>query len=160
MYDSQMVTHEATRVPAVSRLAGCAALAGAALSVAVHAWIGRGVFVPIRLSASVEYVLISATAGAFAWIVLVVAAALAVLHTLVRWLAARHGSQAPLLSWSDISYSRPLWCFSITALSLLNLIRPRIVSLSVLSYVIVDLRWWWTMLVVLWLARSIDARLN
>src|SRR5215471_10772615 len=129
MYDSQMLTHEAARVPAVSRFAGGAALAGAVLSVAVHAWIGRGVFVPIRLSTSVEYVLISATAGAFAWIVLAISALLIVLHTLVRRAAAIHGPQVALLSWADVSYVHPLWCFSATALALLNLVSPRIVSL-------------------------------
>jgi hypothetical protein len=56
MYDSQMLTHEAARVPAVSRLAGGAVPAGAVPGVAVHAWLERGVFVPIHLSASVKYV--------------------------------------------------------------------------------------------------------
>ena len=160
MYDSQMLTHDAARVPAVSRLAGGAALAGAVLSVAVHAWIARGVFVPIRLSTGVEYVLVSATAGAFVWIVVAISALLAVLHTLVRRAAATHGPQAALLSWADVSYMRPLWCFSATALALLNLVTPRIAWLSVISYLIVDLRWWWTAMVALWLARAIDVRLD
>src|SRR5262245_10644204 len=60
-----MLTHDVARAPAASRLAGCVALCGAVLSVAVHVWIRSGVFVPIRLPASVEYVWISATAAGF-----------------------------------------------------------------------------------------------
>jgi hypothetical protein len=155
-----MLTHEVARAPAVSRLAGCVALIGAALSVAVHVWIGRGVFVPVRLPASVEYVWISATAGSFAAILVATSALLLVVHLLVRQVAASRGIERPLLSWADISYVLPLWCFAATALSLLNLVRPRIAALSVLSYVIVDLRWWWTLLVLLWIARNLDIRLR
>jgi hypothetical protein len=78
----------------------------------------------------------------------------------VRRTAARQERQVPFLSWPDVSYVRPLWCFAATALALLNLVRPRVASLSVVSYVIVDLRWWWTALVALWLARTTDARLD
>jgi hypothetical protein len=160
MYDPQMLTRDVNRAPAMSRFAGCAALAGAAASVACHAWLWRGVFVPIRLSTSVEYVFISSTGAALAWIASSTVVALVALHLLVHRVAARAGARRPLLSWSDVSYVRPLWCFAATALALLNLVRPRLPWLSVLSYAIVDLRWWWTALVVLWLARTMDVRLG
>src|SRR4051812_27423650 len=110
-YDPQMLT-EAARAPARSRIAGTAAFAGAALTMAFHVWLGRGVFVPIRLSGSVEYVLVSATAAAFTAILLSVGGALAASHLLVRRIGAGNGVRAPLLSWADVSYMRPLWCFA------------------------------------------------
>src|SRR5438105_4353899 len=59
----RMIPHDAARAPAVSRLAGGVSLAAGALSVAVHVWITRAVFVPLRLATGVEYVWISATAA-------------------------------------------------------------------------------------------------
>jgi hypothetical protein len=155
-----MLTHDAARAPAASRLAGGVALIGAALGIATHLWIQRGVFVPIRLPASVEYVWISATAESFAAILVGTSALLLVAHLLVRRAAASRGIESPPLSWADTGYVLPLWCFASTAVSLLNLVRPRIVALSALSYVIVDLRWWWTLLVLIWMARNLDLRLQ
>lgn len=155
-----MSTHEARRVPGSTRIAGSAALAGAALSVALHAWLARGVFVPVRLAASVEYVLVSASWRTLVWIAVVAGTFLVALHLFLRRVAARQADRTPLLSWRDVSYLRPLWCFALTAISLLNLVRPRIVALSVLSYVVVDLRWWWTALVLIIFARAIDTRMH
>lgn len=161
MYDPRvLMPHDVAREPAAPRPAGYFALIAAVLSVAVHVWLACGVFVPITMNAVVEYVFISATAGSFLAIALVTGALLLLPHFLVRRLAARHGAQPPLLSWEDVAYVRPLWCFAASALSLLNLVRPHGSSLAVLSYVIVDLRWWWTALAVLWLARNLDARSN
>jgi hypothetical protein len=161
MYDPRVLTpHDVTREPAASRRAGFVALIAAVLSVALHVWLTRGAFVPITVSGVVEYVFISATARSFLLVVIATGALLLIMHVLVRRLAARHGVQPPLLSWKDVAYVRPLWCFAASALSLLNLVRPCVRFLPVLSYVIVDLRWWWTALVVLWLARNVDARSN
>src|SRR5262245_29161522 len=155
-----MLTQDVARAPAASRLAGCVGLFGAALSVAVHVWIRSGVVVPVRLPASVEYVWISATAATFVTILVLTSGLLAIAHLLVRRAAADRGIPSPLLSWGDVAYVRPLWCFAATTLSLLNLVRPRIAALSVVSYVIVDLRWWWTALVLLWIVRNLDVRLH
>src|SRR5262249_40432216 len=146
----QMLTQDVARAPAVSRLAGCVALAGAAVSVALHAWIRRGVFVPVRLPASVEYVWISAAPASFVAILIVTGAAIAAMHLLVRRISGARRIDLPALSWADVEYLLPLWCFAATLLSLLNLIRPRIPALAVMSYVVVDLRWWWTALVLFW----------
>src|SRR5262245_25097817 len=117
-----MLTHDVAPAPAASRLAGCVALLGAAFSVAVHAWIRSGVFVPVRRPASVEYVWISATAAAFMAILVLTGGLLAIAHLLVRRTAAGRGIQLPLLSWRDVAYAQPLWCFAATTLSLLNLV--------------------------------------
>jgi len=155
-----MLTQDVARAPAGSRLAGGAALFAAAFSVTVHMWIDSSVFVPVRLPASVEYVWISATVEAFLAVLLFASALLVIVHLLVRRSAAYRGLEVPFGSWADVAYLAPLWCFSATSLSLLNLLRPRIAALSVMSYVVVDLRWWWTALVLLWIARNLDARLH
>ena len=161
MYDPRMLTRdEVARDPAARKQRGSFVLISAALSVATHVWLARSVFVPIARNADIEYVFVSATAGSFIAIALASYALLFLTHLLIRRFAARGGPQPPLLSWEDVSYMRPLWCFAASALSLLNLAPLRVAFLSVFSYVIVDLRWWWTVLVVLWLARNVDTRLN
>jgi len=155
-----MLTQEVARESVVARLAGCAAFVAAALSVAVHVWIGRGVFLPVRLPASVEYVWISATARSLAAIAVATSALLLAVHLLVRRIAASRGTRVPVLTAADVAYMLPLLCFSATLLPLLNLVRPRLTALSVLSYVIVDLRWWWIAIVMLWIACRLDVRLR
>src|SRR4051812_23737245 len=159
-YDRPMLTQDVARPSAIARLGGVATIVAASFGVAVHVWLVSGAFVPVRVGTAVEYAWVSATARSFVAIVCFVTALLAASLALVRRFAAAHDAQPALLSRSDVSYLRPLWCFAATLLSLFNLLRPRVPSLSVLSYVIVDLRWWWGALVALWLVRNLDARLN
>src|SRR5689334_20616632 len=153
-----MLTQDVARPSAIARLGGAATVAAAIIGVAVHAWLVRGVFVPIRVDTGVEYAWVSASARSFAAIAFSVCVLLAAAHALVRRFASRHHPQPPLLSSADVAYLRPLWCFAATLLSLFNLLRPRVPSLAVLSYVIVDLRWWWGALVALWLIRNLNRR--
>ncbi|MBW8866185.1 MAG: hypothetical protein JF610_02470 [Acidobacteria bacterium] len=155
-----MLTQDVARPSAIARLGGVATIAAAIFGVAVHVWLVSGAFVPVRVGTAVEYAWVSATARSFVAIVCFVTALLAASHALVRRFAAAHDAQPALLSRSDVSYLRPLWCFAATLLSLFNLLRPRVPSLAVLSYVIVDMRWWWGALVALWLARNLGVRLN
>src|SRR5690349_11052866 len=160
-YDRHVLTQDvAPRPSAIARLGGVATLGAAIFGVAVHVWLVNGAFLPIRVDTIVEYAWVSATARSFVAIVCSVCAATAALHALVRWFAARHSAQPPLLTSADVHYLRPLWCFAATLLPLFNLLRPRVQSLAVLSYVIVDMRWWWGAAVVLWLIVNLDARLN
>src|SRR2546427_5938653 len=76
MYDPRVLTHDIAREPAASRRAGSFALIAAVLSVAVHAWLARGIFLPITVNGAVEYVFISATARSFFAIALVTSALL------------------------------------------------------------------------------------
>ena len=155
-----MLTQDVARRSAIARLSGAATVAAAIIGVAVHAWLVSGVFVPIRIDTRVEYAWVSASARSFAAIVSIVCVVIAGGHALVRRFASRHQPQPPLLSSADVNYMRPLWCFAATLLSLFNLLRPRVPSLAVLSYVIVDMRWWWGVLVALWLVRNVDVRLG
>lgn len=159
MYDSPMLSARgAARLPGARRWTGSCALIAAVVSVALHVSVASSVFVPLLVRGAVEYVFISATARTFAQIVLATAATLAAGHALIRLVSGRHHSQPPLWSFEDVGYLRPLWMFSISALSLLNLVRPHGSFLAVLSYAIVDLRWWWSALTVVWLARTVQAR--
>src|SRR4029077_2988437 len=65
-----------------------------------------------------------------------------------------------LFSVEDVAYARPLLCFAASLVPLLHLVRPPIRFLPVVSYVIVDLRWWWTVLVAAWVVVTLDRRVN
>jgi len=155
-----VLTHDVARPSAIARLGGVATIGAAIFSVVVHVWLVNGTFVPIRVDTIVEYAWVSASARSFAAIACIVSAAIAASHALVRRFAARQHPQPPLLTWADVGYLRPLWCFAATLLPLFDLLRPRVQSLAVLSYAIVDMRWWWGAAVALWLVRNVDARLN
>jgi hypothetical protein len=155
-----MSTEDVARTSAGAKVGGAAIVGAAIVAVAMHVWLVRGVFVPIPLATGVEYAWVSATVRSFVAIACMVGGVLAAVHGLLRRLAARHDEQPPLLSAADVAYLRPLWCFAATLLPLFNLLRPRVPSLSVLSYAIVDLRWWWGALVALWVVRNVDARLK
>ena len=125
MYDAPMFTPvEVQRGPAAIGRAGSLVLIGAALSVAVHAWLARGAFVPIAGNAGIEYVFVSATAGTFVEIFLIVTALVFVAHLLVRRLATPREVRPAPFSSEDVAYARPLFCFASSLLPLLNLVRP------------------------------------
>jgi hypothetical protein len=151
---------EVQRGPAATRRAGLVVLLGAALSVALHAWLARGAFVPIAGNADIDYVFVSATGRTFVGIVLIAGALVCVAHLLVRRFVTPRDVPPALFSNEDAAYARPLFCFAASLLPLLNLVRPLARFLPVVSYVIVDLRWWWTALVAAWVIRNLDARVN
>src|SRR5262245_23820517 len=138
---------------------GLFTFAAAVVSVTIHVWLRRGVLVPIT-GPGVEYLFVSATRRSALAIAVWTAALLLAAHALLRWRAGRRVVQPPLFSWSDTAYLAPLCWFAVTALALLILIPPVSRSLAVVSYAIVDMRWWWIALVIAWTARRADARLH
>lgn len=149
----------ATRVRAALR-PGLFVLLLAALSLSLHLWIARSVLVPIDREGRVETVFVSATVGTFAAIAFPACGLLLAVHLTLRRAAGRRAAQPPLFAREDLAYTFPLFCFAASALGLLNL-RPELPgALSVWSYLIVDLRWWWTALVLLWVVVGVDRRLQ
>jgi len=140
-------------------IAGLLMLAAAVLSVACHVWLARGVLAPIA-GDGIEYLFISATMRSSVAIALFTALPALLAHLLIRRDAARRFIQPPIFSWADTAYMAPLCGFAVSALPLLNLIPSVSRFFAVASYVIVDLRWWWTALIVAWVARRVDVRLN
>jgi hypothetical protein len=155
-----LTQHDVQRGAAATRRPGLFVLIAAALSVAVHAWLIRTVFVPIAKADDIDYVFVSATGGSFVSIVLITSALVFVAHALVRRSVTPPDVQPALFSNEDVAYARPLLCFAASLLSLLHLVRPPIRFLPVVSYVIVDLRWWWTALVAAWFVGNLDRRVN
>ncbi len=130
----------------------------AGLGIGLHLWIVRSVLVPI-VRKDVEYVFVSAPLRSLLVLALSACGLVLVVHLLIRRLVAQE-SQPPLFEISDVSYASPLLFFGASALALLNL-EPRLAVVPpVWSYVIVDLRWWWTCLVLVWLMSNIDRRLH
>jgi hypothetical protein len=148
------------RGSAATRRPGLFVLIAAALGVAVHAWLIRSVFVPIAKADDLDYVFVSATYGSLVKSFLITGALVLVAHALIRRFVTLRDARPPLLSIEDVAYARPLFCFVATLLPLLHIVRPPLRFLPVLSYVIVDLRWWWTALVAAWLVGNLDARVN
>ncbi len=144
----------------LARRPGAVLLALAGLSLGFHLWLACGVFVPIARDPGVEYVFVSATIMTFAVAVLGSWAIVFPGHLLLRWSAARHAEQPPLFAREDVGYARPLFLFAASALGLLNLVPWAARVLPVWSYLIIDLRWWWTLLVLVWVLADIDRRLG
>ena len=138
---------------------GMLLLAAAVLGVAGHLWLARGVLVPIT-GEGIEYLFISATFKSFVTFALITASLMLLVHGFIGRGAARHDVQPPLFSWADTVYLAPLCWFAVSALPLLNLIPSVGGFLTVASYVIVDLRWWWTALIVGWVAWRVAARVT
>jgi len=139
-------------------ITGVLTLVAAVLSVAVHVWLARGVLVPIT-GEGIEYLFVSATVRSFVITAVITALMTILVHRFVRH-ATRGGRQPPLMSWDDTAYMAPLCWFAVSALPLLNLIPSVGRVLPVASFVIVDLRWWWTAVVVAWVVWRLDERLN
>ena len=140
-------------------MSGLLTLAAAVASVTIHVWLASGVLTPLADS-SIEYLFISATARSAVAFALVTATLLLAAHLTIRRLAARRIVQPPLFSWTDTAYMAPLCWFAISVLALLNLIPSVSRRFTVVSYAIVDLRWWWIGFVLTWTAWRLAARLN
>ncbi len=132
----------------------------AGVSAGAHVWLALGRFVPIVREAGVEYLFISATAGALAGLILPAIAGVLLGHLLVRRLTPPQVPQPSPFSLDDVRYLSPLFCFASSALGLLNLVPGLGGVLPVWSYLIVDLRWWWTPLVLVWVLVRADGRLH
>src|SRR4029453_167750 len=140
-------------------MSGLLTLAVAVVSVTLHVWLASGVLTPIAGS-SIEYLFVSATARSAVVIAVVTATLLFAAHLAPPRGAPRRFAQPPLFSWADTAYLAPLCWFAISALPLLNLIPSVSRWFTVVSYAIVDLRWWWIGVVLIWTAWRLDARLN
>src|SRR5262245_49711109 len=132
---------------------GSFVLASAGASIGLHVWLSSGVLFavpPSRISAE-EYIFISKSVKALVLLMCVAWASIAILHTALRRAASTHGEHAPLLSVKDTAYAQPLLIFGVSPLALLNIVPGFGTALTVLSFVVVDLRWWWSPLVVCWM---------
>ena len=145
---------------ATARRPGFFVLIAVALGIALHAWLARSVLVPIAGTKNIEYVFVSAAVGSFIAAALATIALVFLAHFLIRQATARLALQPVFLSWRDVSYAQPLFWFAASAVPLFGLVPAVGRFLPVVSYVIVDLRWWWTALIGVWLARNIDVRSN
>jgi hypothetical protein len=144
----------------VERRRGYLVLIAAALSVALHVWLAQSAFVPIARNADVDYLFVSATASLFLRIALITMALVFLAHGLIRRFLTPLIAPPELFSRKDVAYVWPLLCFAATPLALLNLNPWLGLVLPPLSYVIVDLRWWWISGVVVWVVWNLDARLH
>ena len=130
------------------------------LGIGLHLWLARSVLVPLVGKQDVEYVFVSASFSTLAAVTLAASGLVFVGHLLVRRVASQKTRQPPLFTTADVSYASPLLCFAASTLALLNLV-PRLGAVPpVWSYVITDLRWWWTALVLVWLLNNVDRRLH
>ena len=118
------------------------AIGGITLAVGAYAWFAASLFVPFAHEKSpVEYLLVGAPWRVFAASAL---AAAALLWLLVHRLRVTARALAPLA------------CLGLAPLAALSLVRGVDDRLSVLTYVLVDLRWWWTALVIALVVIRID----
>lgn len=132
----------------------------AALSLGLHVWFLRSVFLPVEHESGIEYVFVSANFGTFG--AATVAALLLALgvHGLVRWMAERSSAQTTLFARDDVAYLRPVCCFAVSALCVGSLVPGLSGVMPVWLFLIVDLRWWWTAAVTTWVLVGIDRRLH
>jgi len=141
---------------------GMFVLAAAGASIGLHVWFSSGVLfgVPQSASATAEYVFISSSFRALAVLTCAVWASIAILHTAIRRATRRHGERARLLSVEDTAYAQPLLVFAVSPVALLSIVPGLGTALTVWSFVVVDLRWWWTPLVLCWTLMRVDQRLQ
>ena len=150
--------------PAVScQRHGLWVLGIAAQSLALHIWLTLSVFVPLERS-GVEFLFVSANFATFLASMVIAYGLVFGLHGFVRDASRRlriNGPNAPrLFSLRDVTWAAPLVGFSASLLPLSSLVPSLIDFTPVLSYVVVDLRWWWTLLIGCWTVATIDQRLH
>ena len=132
----------------------------AALSLGVHIWFARSVLLFIDHEQDVEYLFVSASFEAFVAAMFVAFLLVFGVHALIRWVATGSTAQTVLFARDDAAYVRPLCYFAVSVLALGTLVPGLGGVMPVWSYLIVDLRWWWTVLVVMWVLVGIDRRLH
>jgi len=143
---------------ALTKSPGFLCLAGAALGVAVHGWIAQGTLVPFRANDNVSYLFVPAPSATLVAIAVIAAGAFTGGHWLIR--RTRNVPQPAFLSLEDVGYTRPLLCFWLTAIALLNVVPGFPSLLPVVTYFVVDLRVWWTLAIAAWFGYAVDARLD
>jgi hypothetical protein len=146
-------------VSAHSPVRGFVALATAGLAVALHLWLAQSLLVPIAQGQHVEYLFLSASISALVRTLVAVWAAVFAGHWLLRRLAARLAPQPRLFSGADVQYARPLLGFAVSVVPLIALAPGTDPLINVLTYLFADLRWWWTALLLLWMAFRLNRRL-
>lgn len=135
---------------------GLYVLALAGFTIAIHLWLASSVLVPIARDQGLEYVLVSASFRSFVVLVGMACAVVLATHLLVRLHRLR---RAPaLFTAPDVAYVAPLFWLAASCLGLLNLAPPPVRVPSVVNYVVLDLRWWWTSLIVAWTLVRADER--
>ena len=141
---------------------GVFVLATAGASIGLHVWLSRGVLlaVPQPGIAAAEYVFVSASFRALAMLMCAAWASIIILHAAIRRAASAHGQHAQLLSVEDTAYAQPLLLFAVSPLALLTLVPGLGAALTVWSFLVVDLRWWWTPLIGCWMLMRVDQRLQ
>ena len=131
-----------------------------ALSLGVHLWLASSVLFSRDYESGVEYLFFSAGFGTLAAAVSVALVLVFAAHGLVRRMASRSAAQPVLFTRNDVAYASPLCCFAISVLALASLVPGLGGRMTVWAYVIVDLRGWWSVLVVAWVLIGIDRRLG
>ncbi len=154
-----------TQAPVESgRRHGLWILGSAAQGLALHIWLTLSVLVPLE-RASAENLLVSANFATLVGCMLVAYGLVFGVHAFVRFASRRclraNGPAAPgLFSSRDVAWARPLVYFAASLLALSSLVPGLIHFTPVLSYVVVDLRWWWTLLIGCWTLATVDQRLG
>jgi hypothetical protein len=133
-------------------------LAAVVAAAALHLWLAGGVLVPVTQSPT-SYLFVAAGLRRFVEAAGIVAAVVLGGHALVRRVSSRR-APAVLLSADDVRYLSPLLWLSALSLELLLVVPRTTDSLSVLSYVLIDLHWWWGGALVLWTLFRLNERLG
>jgi hypothetical protein len=144
--------HEsARRVPTSLLLLRWAFILLCALVAAGSVWAAQSVFLPVaRTNTSTSYILVSASSRRFLLDLALVIAAI------LGWQAfAMYRWRPPfsLRAWARLDHCRhlsPLLLLGLSLVPAINLSTPQGHWWASWSYVLVDLRWWWWGLVVLW----------
>lgn len=126
-----------------------------ALVIAGSTWVAQGVFLPMaRSETATNYILVSPSSGRFVLDLMLATAALLGWQAFVlrRWRPPFN-----LRAWARLDHSRhlsPLFLLGLSLVPAINLATPNGHWWASWSYVLVDLRWWWWGLIVLWVAHG------
>ncbi len=131
----------------------------AVAGLAVHLWLAAGVFLSLSEPAGLEFVFVSAGFGAFARALAMAAAGVLGLHGLARAIEGRRGTAAAAGSLDDARYLTPVLLSWLSVLPVLSVLLGVAQFSTVAIYWIVDLRWWWSAVVLAWVLARLSARL-
>jgi hypothetical protein len=143
-----------------SQRTGLLWLALCSLSAGLYLWLARGVLLPIARRDSLEYVFVSASFGLLAASIAAACAFIVAVHLCVRLAAAKLSPQPPLFADEDVAYAKPLVGLAAGAFGLLSLVPGFAWVPPVWWYLIVDWRWAWTLLLLVWVLARVVARAN
>jgi hypothetical protein len=143
-----------------SRLAGFLCLAAAGSSAGLFLWLERGVFLPVARRQALEHVVVMPPLATLAASVTSILILLVAVHLVVRYQAKRRNHEPAPFTIEDVGYLTPLIGLAAGALGLLNLVPGVAAFSSVWSFLIVDLRWWWAVILLACLIWNVDRRVN